>query len=1429
MKFQAGAQRKSLRFAVMTMFYLWHTVLWTPFAWSNPTGISVVNGVVTAAGENTAQLTLQQATQRAIVNFKTFNIAPNEVTSIIQPVGGWMLGRIGDVNPSLINGNLNATGGLILLNPNGVLFGPNAQVNVSGLMASTLNLTDTNFLRGHYLFEGHAITGLVKNEGTITAGIDGVYLLAANVENHGIIRSPDGHITLAAGSTAFLSNRPDGRGFLAEVTAPTGQALNVKDLIADGGQITLAGKVVNQQGLAQANSVRERNGRIELVAADQVNIKAGSRTHAKGDVQGASNGGTVIAKATNRTTGSVAFATGAEIDVSGGTQGGHGGEAWLGGVTVTQGGLFKGLAGPGTGFQIGRLQLIPNSLTVDGSVFSTLPKLNDVTLIAMDDIVVNGAATVTGTLRFDAGRNLQFTESLLQGNPALRSNVIARAGNDIILKGTKIETSQGGSIHLHANRDVQLQQGFSSPSQLVTATLSNGGNISVTAGRDIVTPGPRLVSSDGSGFPGIHVGNPGNLTIRTGRDLLGVPFDEGGPGFLLEHGRADVVALRNIGSSKAYTNIILGSTPKEGSHGTFTTFPAHANLNAGGSLYFGLAQDFGLLNESALSVSPQSSLALTSTGGNIHLKPTRPSAQEVADRSTFLRNYPATFSAKTEQGSIFVEDTINFWASPTGAITFSASQNIQGVPATVRGEDPNSVYFFRGVLGDGEWVRVTREQASNDPKYAPWFTLYGEAGGPTNAPDVPEIIRVAPLVDLPGPPVAIQLLPGDQNPLVGSPFFLSALNTQTKTTQNVSAHSVMPVSLTTEKGDISTLRLDMCVQGHCSSFKKQYTLAAGRDIKEFVGTFPLRDDLGTSPSGQPILPVSINAKGSINLKETPNAPEQTGFIFIGKGSAQIRTNGNLDLADSDGITHQSKPGSPIEADQGGIVDIGIGGNLEMTKSKIFTFNGAKIWIHGLGADPAVDPAGRPTVTADGPLVVEATTITGPNGSLVFSVNGKPVQLNKTTLAVSVNEPVQTTGTILVDRVPATGNAVEPVRFEGKPVIANVEGKGLVMLLVVNGRATLADAKLVSIEQPVGGKVNVGTNVVNVAEKSGIVTQRGGSIDIKARGDVDVNKSRIGTLGGGNINVVSITGDINAGSGSKDEVTQFLIRGKDPVTNQDRNTVATVPGSGIFTFHPNDPDFPLPFPQFDTPQITGLKNEIIKQRFFGRDTSGMERQLAAMVEARTPEFNRIFDDFLTNNPQKFEILPKKNPTAFQAFLKENPSRTGIPLELGDINLNAGRDLVVPPAGIRGRRIDIRAGRNIDLRGGTIEGQVNFSAGGSVVGSLASFVGSFSGAASGGAVSGASSGGGSSLSGGLSGGITGTVAATASATAGTSSTASKMTAEVQQSTADAATTQSSGSKQVASKSDEKDKDRAVAQSVRVKRGVTIQVDVKPQQGG
>jgi filamentous hemagglutinin family protein len=1449
---------------------MWHLSS-APVGLANPVNPAVVAGQATVSGVGTNLVTIQQASHSAIINWSQFNIAPNEVTSFLQPVGGVALNRIFDASPSLINGALNATGTVFLLNPNGVLFGANAQVNVGGLVASTLHMTDADFLAGIYRFGGPAThlglgdtapNGMVRNEGEITAGPFGVYLFAHNVENAGIIRSPSGHIALAAGSSAYLSNRPDGRGLFVEVTAPTGHATNLKDLVADGGQVSLFGKVVNQSGLIQANSVQQRNGRVELIATDAVTLADGSRILAYGDSAVVSDGGTVIAKA-GMATGQTDFQKGALIDVSGGTRGGNGGFIELSASKVTWDGAFRAHAL--SGYQGGKLLIDPaftdNPITTAaldrfaGSGLNDIefqsPIGQDLLVTARYDLGENWVLPVgqIGTLRFNAGRDLLFSNASItngdrgQGVSNTRWNYELFANQHIEVKGSVLSTGSGGSITMEAGRDPALfgdirlvQSGSAGSQQPVVETF--GGDITITTNRDLIAPSGVFGQSGSAVVSGIRLNESGNLTLNVGRDFLGGTAGNSkvGPGFLLANGIATVTVGTNVGpaagqnpsggnvgSPDAYANLTVGGGTFDLDGNLTGAFKQKVIVNAPGHIYWGVMQDRGLVEDLSgfgiqyITAHPDSSVTLTSSGGDIFLKPLLPSNPS-GGLDVLRQYYPASFDARAPNGSIKIETNLVFWPSITGRLNFFAKNDISGVTKITGSHKDGSfqLVFVGDTLASGSWQLLEVAKAAKDPLLSRFLQRPDDQlpAGAINLKPSPNSFSASQwpeVTDFSAPPV-IRIVQGDLNKIQGAVdgnTFTSKLNQPPQAVDP--NHQPQEITLKTQMGDIYALKLDAT----SPVFKKIVSVEAGRDLGRI--TLPSGDKGGgfsaviSVPEG---VTANVSAAGNMDLTKTCSTCVGGGLVFYGKGTAQVRVGsldgsgnlnpgtGDLNLGDSQGILHQLPPGVP-QSNGGGFVDIAVGKDLLMTQSRIISQNGAAIWIHGLGTRPALDPTG-----AGGSQVVTGTIEAGTNRLIV---DGKVVKANGQVVVLDGTQPLIDTGTIVLDHPGAllNGKAFSPVVANGKPVLI-----GDRIVLLVDGQVQLAKASLVTIEQATGGNIVVGT--LASRDTTGILTVRGGGIDIKAGDTVDVFKSRIATFGGGNVNVITERGDINAGSGGRNESLRFEIDITDADGNKTGSNIFFVPGSGIFTFHPNDPKFPLNFPKFDTPQIMALKAEIVKQNFLGRNTASLEHKLSALVTAREPVYRQIFEKFITENPAKPELDP----------VTKLPTGRFLPLELGDINLRAGRDLVVPSAGIRGRRISISAGRNLDLQGGTIEGDVQFDVGGKVQGSLSSFVGSFSGAAGvGGTVSGGASGGGSSLGGGLSG-VTGTVAATASSTSSSSGTASKTVEAVQERATEASTQYARAAAQTQTAAAGQDGQKKAFQTVKVKRGVVIQVDVKPE---
>ena len=153
-------------------------------------------------------LVIEQRSQRLITDWDSFDIGRDASVTFVQPnADASALNRIHSVNPSQIFGQLKANGKIYLVNAQGIIFGRDAQVNVGSLVASTLSLSEQDYLNDTLTFDGSndSVIGRIENYGQLAATVGGtVALLSEQVINHGTITSPSGQIYLAAGQTVSL-------------------------------------------------------------------------------------------------------------------------------------------------------------------------------------------------------------------------------------------------------------------------------------------------------------------------------------------------------------------------------------------------------------------------------------------------------------------------------------------------------------------------------------------------------------------------------------------------------------------------------------------------------------------------------------------------------------------------------------------------------------------------------------------------------------------------------------------------------------------------------------------------------------------------------------------------------------------------------------------------------------------------------------------------------------------------------------------------------------------------------------------------------------------------------------------------------------------------------------------------------------------------
>jgi len=244
-----------------------------------PTGGQVVAGQA-SIGQQGSQMTITQGTDKAILNWNSFNIGQDARVQFQQPGSGAVaLNRVVAGDASQIQGQLSANGQVWLVNPNGVVFGAGSRVDVGGLVASTLNITNQDFLDGKAIFNRDGATGGIVNEGQITAVGGGergglIALLAPTVRNDGVLTAKLGSVALAAGERITL-NAGAGGLLQVEVEPATLHTLveNRQMIVADGGQVVMTGKaadalsgsVVANTGTVQARSIGTQQGRIMLL------------------------------------------------------------------------------------------------------------------------------------------------------------------------------------------------------------------------------------------------------------------------------------------------------------------------------------------------------------------------------------------------------------------------------------------------------------------------------------------------------------------------------------------------------------------------------------------------------------------------------------------------------------------------------------------------------------------------------------------------------------------------------------------------------------------------------------------------------------------------------------------------------------------------------------------------------------------------------------------------------------------------------------------------------------------------------------------------------------------------------------------------------------------------------------------------------------
>ena len=242
-----------------------------------PTSGKVVSGQV-GIQQSGSILNINQTSAKGVLDWSTFNVGSKAQVNFIQPSANAVtLNRVLDANPSQIFGKITAPGQVFISNPNGIHFGPTAQVDVGGMVGTTLNVGLEDFLTGKSILRSTGNAGSILNQGRLTAADGGfIALMAPSVTNQGTVVAKLGTVAMASGSAATLEF-DGGGGRLIKVQIDSGTLKGMIDnkgiLQADGGLVVMTAKaanslaesVIQNTGTVQAQTVQNQNGRILLL------------------------------------------------------------------------------------------------------------------------------------------------------------------------------------------------------------------------------------------------------------------------------------------------------------------------------------------------------------------------------------------------------------------------------------------------------------------------------------------------------------------------------------------------------------------------------------------------------------------------------------------------------------------------------------------------------------------------------------------------------------------------------------------------------------------------------------------------------------------------------------------------------------------------------------------------------------------------------------------------------------------------------------------------------------------------------------------------------------------------------------------------------------------------------------------------------------
>lgn len=502
-----------------------------------------------AVSQNGREMTIRQDSGRLAMDWTNFNVGKDETVRFQQPgKDALALNRVTGNQQSVIDGSLLSNGHVLLVNPNGVVIGKNASIDVGGLVASTAHVKD-NYMKdfgnstGSFNLGGVS-DGKIINEGTINAEGGLVALHAAKVENSGTITSNGGSVLMAAADTLTLTPDTDGKlNFTVDGKVAEASALNKGAITADGGTIVMTADsasdvmstVVNNEGTLQARTLRKNEkGQILLEGNDKGQVEVSGTLDASGTDDGQDAGNIkVIGQKTIVHDGTKLLARG---DVNGGKIETSGDVLDLGDNLNIDAKGVNGKAGewlldplavyindddkdPTAGLDSGtdKKTLDKSDITSDTKVLYNDPN-KDGSNGANADSASVGVTWIKGS----------FVNEMLTNGTDVKIQAASTNGAASIILNSVINPTVGGSkkeatFTLEANRNIEIHKDIKANSEggklnvVLNANTNNDGIGAVIIDANIETNGGYFISaSGGKGEKGVRLESNGSYGFVTG-------------------------------------------------------------------------------------------------------------------------------------------------------------------------------------------------------------------------------------------------------------------------------------------------------------------------------------------------------------------------------------------------------------------------------------------------------------------------------------------------------------------------------------------------------------------------------------------------------------------------------------------------------------------------------------------------------------------------------------------------------------------------------------------------------------------------------------------------------------------------------------------------------------------------------------------------